>query len=111
MATKKTITVDGIQVKIYTKNEADYFSLTDIAKNFEVGVSSIESWMRNRNTVQFLGTWEKLYNPDFNSVGFDGIKMNVGLNTFKLSAKKWQTETNAIGIKAKAGKIWWNLCT
>jgi hypothetical protein len=104
MSKNKTINVDGVDIKIFTQREDDYFSITDIAKNFEVGVSSIESWLRNRNTVEFLGTWEKLYNPDFNSDGFDGIKMNVGLNTFKLSVKKWVGETNAIGLQAKAGK-------
>jgi len=104
MAKKKTLLVNGIEVTLLQKKEEDYFSLTDIAKNFEVGVAAIESWMRNRNTVEFLGTWEKLYNPDFNSDGFDGIKGNVGLNSFKLSVKKWMVETNAIGIQAKAGK-------
>jgi len=101
---KRTLTVEGTEITLIAQNEADYISLTDIAKNFEVGVSGIESWMRNRNTVEFLGTWEKLYNPSFNSVGFDGIKSNVGLNSFKLSVKKWITETGATGIQAKTGR-------
>jgi len=101
---KRTITVEGTAITLIAQKDADYISLTDIAKNFETGVSSIESWMRNRNTVEFLGTWEKLYNPNFNSDGFDGIKSNVGLNSFKLSAKKWITETGAIGIQAKTGR-------
>lgn len=84
---KKTINVEGTEIALITHKDNDYISLTDIAKNFEVGVTAIESWMRNRNTVEFLGTWEKLYNADFNSVGFDGIKANVGLNSFKLSVK------------------------
>jgi len=104
MAKNKIITVQGTNIALITKADNDYISLTDIAKNFEVGVASIESWMRNRNTVEFLGTWEKLYNADFNSVGFDGIKGNVGLNTFKLSVKKWIQETNALGIQAKTGR-------
>ena len=105
MAKKKRIlTVEGKEITLITQKETDYISITDISKNFEVGVSGIESWMRNRNTVEFLGTWEKLYNPSFNSVGFDGIKSNVGLNSFKLSAKKWIKETGAIGIQAKAGR-------
>ena len=104
MAKKKTINVQNTEITILVQNDADYISITDISKNFEIGVSAIESWMRNRNTVEFLGTWERLYNPDFNSVGFDGIKSEVGLNTFKLSAKKWIKETNAIGIQAKAGR-------
>lgn len=105
MAKKKRIlNVEGTDITLIVQKDADYISLTDIAKNFETGVSAIESWMRNRNTVEFLGTWEKLYNPTFNSVGFDGIKSNVGLNSFKLSAKKWITETGAIGIQSKAGR-------
>ena len=106
MASKKNrmITVQGVEISLFTEKDADYISLTDIAKNFEVGVSAIESWMRNRNTVEFLGTWEKLYNADFNSGGFDGIKSNVGLNSFKLSVKKWINETHAIGIRAKSGR-------
>ena len=106
MAIKKNrmITVQGVEISLFTEKDADYISLTDIAKNFEVGVSAIESWMRNRNTVEFLGTWEKLYNTDFNSGGFDGIKSNVGLNSFKLSVKKWINETHAIGIRAKSGR-------
>lgn len=106
MAKKKnnTLSVDGVEIKIFSQNKDDFFSLTDIAKNFETGVAAIESWMRNRNTVEFLGTWEALHNPDFNSDEFDGIKMNVGLNTFKLSVKKWVENTGAIGIQAKAGK-------
>jgi len=101
---KRTITVEGTTITLISQKESDYISLTDIAKNFETGVSAIESWMRNRNTVEFLGTWEMLYNPSFNSVGFDGIKSNVGLNSFKLSAKKWVQETGAIGIQAKTGR-------
>lgn len=104
MAKKKTINVQGTTITLLTKKENDYISITDIAKTSERGIATIEGWLRNRNTVEFLGTWEKLYNPDFNSVGFDGIKTNVGLNAFKLSAKKWIAETNAIGIQSKAGR-------
>jgi len=104
MAKKKIINVQGTDITLFTQKEDDYICITDIAKNFETGVSSIESWMRNRNTVEFLGTWEELHNPNFNSVGFDGIKASVGLNTFKLSAKKWITATNSIGIQSKAGR-------
>ena len=104
MAKNKIIQVQGVGISLLTKADNDFISITDIAKNFETGVASIESWMRNRNTVEFLGTWEQLYNSNFNSVGFDGIKANVGLNTFKLSAKKWIAETNAIGIQAKSGR-------
>jgi hypothetical protein len=98
------INVQGIEVRLFSQNEKDYICITDIAQNFEVGIAAIESWMRNRNTIEFLGTWEQLYNPHFNSVEFDGIRMNVGLNTFKISVKKWTEATNAIGLYAKTGR-------
>lgn len=104
MAKKQQIEVQGTVIRLYSQQEKDFICITDIAKKFEVGVAAIESWMRNRNTIEFLGTWEKLKNPNFNSVGFDGIKQNIGLNTFKISAKKWIQTTNAIGLQAKAGR-------
>lgn len=104
MAKKKQLEVQGTVIRLYSQDEKDFICITDIAKQFEVGVASIESWMRNRNTVEFLGTWELLKNPNFNSVGFDGIKQNVGLNTFKISVKKWIAATNAVGIQSKAGR-------
>lgn len=101
-----SILVDGSEVRLFAQDANDFICITDIAKGFEIGVSAIESWMRNRNTIEFLGTWEGLYNPEhFNSVGFDGIKASVGLNTFKISVKKWIDETGAVGIQAKAGKF------
>lgn len=75
-----------------------------MTKPFDGGSGLIENWLRNKNTVEFLGVWERLNNPNFNSVEFDGIMMQVGLNRFKLSAKKWVNKTNAIGIIAKTGK-------
>ncbi len=104
MAKKQKIEVQGTVIRLYSQEEKDFICITDIAKKFETGVASIESWMRNRNNIEFLGTWELLKNPNFNSVGFDGIKQNVGLNTFKMSVKKWVAETNAIGLQSKAGR-------
>lgn len=104
MAKQKELEVKGAVIRMYSQDEKDFICITDIAKQFEIGVASIESWMRNRNTVEFLGTWELLKNPNFNSDGFDGIKKNVGLNTFKISIKKWTEATNAIGIRSKAGR-------
>ena len=104
MFKNKRIEVQGTEIRLYAQNENDFICITDIAKKFEVGVSAIESWMRNRNTIEFLGTWEMLKNPNFNSVGFDGLKQNVGLNTFKISVKKWIETTNAIGLDSKAGR-------
>lgn len=104
MAKKKIINVQNTTISIVAYNEKDYICLTDMAKPFDGGSSLIENWLRNKNTVDFLGVWEKLNNPNFNSVEFDGIMMQVGLNRFKLSAKKWTEKTNAIGIIAKTGK-------
>lgn len=103
MASKKDILVQGKTITLITSTE-DYISLTDIDAAFEGGGSHIENWMRNRNTVEFLGVWEKVHNSDFNSVEFDGIFAQTGLNRFKLSVKKWKESTNAIGITAKTGK-------
>lgn len=104
MAKQQRIEVQGTVIRLYSQQEKDFICITDIAKKFETGVASIESWMRNRNTIEFLGTWEKIKNPDFNSDGFDGITQNIGLNTYKISVKKWVAETNAIGLQAKAGR-------
>ena len=101
---KRKITVEGTEITLLQSREDDYISLTDIDKRFDGGGSHIENWMRNRNTVEFLGVWERVHNPDFNSVEFDGIFAQTGLNRFKLSIKKWVTSTNAIGIKSKAGR-------
>jgi len=103
MAKSKTITVQGKEIALVAK-DGNFISLTDIDTSFDGGGSHIENWMRNRNTVEFLGVWERVHNPNFNSVGFDGIFQQTGLNRFKLSVKKWTTETNATGIYAKAGR-------
>jgi len=103
MAKRKDILVQGKKIALIS-SEGDYLSLTDIDVAFDGGGSHIENWMRNRNTVEFLGVWESVHNPDFNSVGFDGIFAQTGLNRFKLSIKRWTSETNAIGIKAKTGR-------
>jgi hypothetical protein len=101
MATKKVIEVKGIPISI-VKN--DYISLSDIANGFEGGTGLIEKWIRNKNTIEYLAVWETLYNPDFNSPEFEGIKMEAGTNRFMMSAKQWIQKTNAIGITASAGR-------
>ena len=100
---KKTITVQDKEISLIKNNETDYVSLTDMANSFG-GDDLVANWMRNRNTIEFLGVWEQVYNPNFNSVGFDGIKMQAGLNTFRPSPKKWVEETNAIGIFSRTGR-------
>lgn len=97
------IKVQGTEVTIITNAESDYISLTDMIKAKE-GEFFIANWLRNRNTIEFLGIWEKVNNPDFNCVEFDTIKSYAGLNSFRLSAKEWMEKTNAIGLVSKAGR-------
>lgn len=99
------IDVDGSRINIILINDKDYISLTDMVRNIENGLSLIEKWLRNKNTIEFLGIWEKMYNPDFNSPEFEGIINEAGLNRFVLSVKQWVEKTKAIGIIAKAGKF------
>lgn len=101
---KKTITVEGTVIRLLIDKEQDFISLTDLTVNFEGGAGLIEKWLRNRNTVEFLGMWEKIYNPQFNEAEFKGIANQAGLNTFMLSVKKWIERTGAIGVTAKAGR-------
>ncbi|PXV58862.1 KilA domain-containing protein [Dysgonomonas alginatilytica] len=97
------IKVQETEVTIITNDENDYISLTDMIKAKE-GEFFISSWLRNRNTIEFLGIWEKVNNPTFNCAEFDTIKSYAGLNSFRLSAKEWAERTNAIGIISKAGR-------
>ena len=98
---KNKIIVQNQQITII---EDDYISLTDMVKNIENGLVLIEKWLRNKNTIEFLGVWEEIYNTDFNSPEFEGIKNEAGSNRFSLSVKMWINKTNAIGILAKAGR-------
>ena len=98
------IIVNETEITILEINEKDYISLTDMVKGIENGLALIEKWLRNKNTIEFLGIWEKMYNPDFNSPEFEGIKNAAGLNRFILSVKQWIEKTHAIGIIAKAGR-------
>jgi hypothetical protein len=100
------INVKDTQVTILKIDETDYISLTDIAryKNSEDTNAVIGNWMRNRNTIEFLGVWETLYNPVFKPLEFEGFRKEAGLNAFTLSPQKWVTTTNAIGILVKSGR-------
>ncbi len=98
------IIVKDTEVSIVKVDERDYISLTDMVRNTENGVSLIEKWLRNKNTIEFLGIWEEMYNPDFNSPEFEGIKNSSGLNRFIISVKQWVERTNSLGIIAKAGR-------
>lgn len=91
---------------IYQQNDEDYICITDIAryKNAENTDDLIRNWLRNRNTIEFLGIWEQLNNPGFNPVEFDGFKKQAGLNSFTLTPKQWIEKTGAIGIISKPGR-------
>src|SRR5574344_1801126 len=104
---KETIHAKGVDIGIYTTDfENEFISLTDIAKykNREEPNVVVANWMRNRNTIEYLGIWEQLYNPDFKPTEFEGFRMQAGLNAFTLSPKKWIEATGAIGIVAKSGR-------
>ena len=100
------ISVLNKDVSITSLNDADYICITDIArfKDAERTDYIIMNWLRNRNTIEFIGIWEQLNNPNFNPIEFDGIKKLAGLNSFILTVKKWTERTNAIGLVSKAGR-------
>ena len=98
------IIVNETEITIINIEEKDYISLTDMVKGIDNGLALIEKWLRNKNTIEFLGIWEEIYNPDFNSPEFEGIKNSAGVNRFVLSVKQWIEKTNAVGIIAKSGR-------
>ena len=99
------IKVQHTLVTVISHNENDYISLTDIAKyKSDDPTATVSNWMRNRNTIEYLGIWESLYNPSFNPLEFEGFRKEAGLNAFTMSPQKWINATNAIGIVAKAGR-------
>lgn len=99
----RKIIVKGTEVAIATRGEQDYISLTDMLKAKD-GDFFISDWLRNRNTVEFLGVWESVYNPAFNYGEFATIKSQAGLNSYKLSVKEWVEKTKAIGLRATTGR-------
>ena len=94
------------EITIQTRHKEDYISLTDIARYKDAKRTDylIQNWLRNRNTIEFLGIWERLNNPGFNPIEFDGIIKKAGLNSFILTAKRWIEATNAIGLISRAGR-------
>lgn len=105
-AKRTSIEVQGGTVSVLSQNQQDIFCLTDIAKfkNPDHPDDVIRNWLRSRSTVEFLGVWERLNNPSFNPVEFDGIRMQTGLNSFVLTPKQWIAKTGAIGITSSAGR-------
>lgn len=106
---KKTslITVQDTPVTVMSIDRGDFISLTDMAKartDSSRAADVIKNWLRTRSTLEFLGTWEVMYNPDFKVVEFDHFKSEAGLHTFTLSAKEWIEKTNAVGMYVQAGR-------
>ena len=101
-----TLIVQETLISIRQHDKEDFISLTDIAKakNADEPKDVVKNWLRNKNTIEFLGLWEQINNPDFKGVEFDGFKNAAGLNSFTLSPMKWIKTTNAIGIISKAGR-------
>ncbi len=107
MSNKKaaTITVDGTAIRLVQRDKGEYLNLTDMAKQFnDDAYGIIHRWLSNRNTVEFLGLWESLHNLNFNSLEFERIRNEAGLNSFYLTVKQWQELTGAVGIEARAGR-------
>lgn len=105
--TMSKIIVQNTPITVLSSQEQDYISLTDMATDKEGDNRSadiIKNWLRNRYTIEFLGTWEVIHNPDFKVVEFDHFRMSAGLPSFVLSASEWIERTNAIGIMVKKGR-------
>jgi len=100
------ITVKGSEISILRIETEDFISLTDIAKHKDAERTDyiIQNWLRNRNTVELLGYWEQLYNPNFKPLEFEGFRKQAGLNSFLISPKQWIEKTNAIGMVSKSGR-------
>ena len=103
---KGIINANGIDIRVSSTNENDYISLTDIARkrNPEFPADVVKNWMRSRSTIEFIGLWEQLNNPDFKLVEFDQFKQEAGSNAFVLTPQKWISATNAIGIISTSGR-------
>lgn len=106
MAKNKVIQVKGFDLIMYQTKDEDFISLTDIAKYKDSKRTDyiIQNWLRNRNTIELLGFWEILNNPNFKPIEFDGFRKQAGLNSFTLTAKQWINQTNAIGLISKQGR-------
>ena len=105
MAKARTIQVNDTRINVLlNKDQNDYICLTDMTKNFEDGARLIEKWLNNKSTIDFMGVWEQLNNPNFKTPEFGGIRMEAGSNRFYMSVNKFIERTGAIGIFAKAGR-------
>jgi hypothetical protein len=100
------LNVKGTEIVIFQQKDEDYISLTDIARYKDPKRTDyiIQNWLRNRNTIELLGFWEAMYNPNFKPIEFEGFKKQAGLNSFVLTPKQWIEKTNAIGMISKSGR-------
>ncbi|MBT3169114.1 MAG: KilA-N domain-containing protein [Candidatus Cloacimonetes bacterium] len=103
---KTKLKVNDLEIVFYSEKENEFISLTDMAKFRDPQRTNyiIQNWMRTRSTIEFIGLWEQLHNPNFKSIEFDAFKNEAGSNSFTLTPKKWIEATNAIGINSKAGR-------
>ncbi|MEG2790659.1 MAG: KilA-N domain-containing protein [Odoribacter sp.] len=106
MAQNNKIEIEGISILLLQKGKEDYISLTDMARYKDIERTNyiIQNWIRTRYTIEFIGLWEKLYNPNFKSIEFDAFRNQAGLNSFVLTPQRWIETTNAIGIISKSGR-------
>lgn len=100
----KTITVEGIEINLWSKDQSKFISMTDIAKKFGEPRIIIQNWMRTAETLDYLSIWEQLHNPNFNRIEFDAVRMQAGGNAFTMSPSKWIDTMNAIGMTSKSGR-------
>lgn len=106
MQKDKKIEVKGMHISLFQKNKDDYISLTDIARYKDLDRVNyiVQNWMRKRSTIEFLGLWEKINNPQFKGIEFDAFKVQSGLNSFSLTPSLWIKNTSAIGIISRPGR-------
>jgi len=112
MTKSKILNIKGTDVILFKHESEDFISLTDIARYRDAERSDyiLQNWLRNRNTIEFIGLWELFNNPGFNSIEFDGIKNMSGSNSFSLTPKRWIEKTNAKNY-FKSREIWWYFCS
>jgi hypothetical protein len=103
---KTKLNVNELEIVLFKQYDEEYISLTDMARFRDSDRTNyiIQNWMRTRNTIEFLGLWEELRNPNFKSIEFDAFKNESGSNSFTLTPKKWIETTNAIGLISKSGR-------
>src|SRR5690606_30133621 len=104
MATQRTLNVNESSITVIQQNEIDYISLTDMTASVKEGSGLIGKWVTNKNTLEYLGVWEKVKNPNFNYPEFGVIEQEAGTNRFMMSVGQWINRTKAIGMLVKAGR-------